>query len=172
MARETGSGRGRRRGTGRSVGRALGLLAVLPAASRAPLYGRLLWDLVRDERTPWSRKALLGGAAGYLLLGRDLIPDDVPVLGSLDDLVVVALAVDLFLDGVDDAVLGERLEALGIDRAAFDVDVARVRRLLPGPIRRAARRLPDALRLAGQALQQSGVGPRLRAWITMEDSIA
>ena len=43
---------------------------------------------------------LLGAAAGYLVLGRDIIPDDVPILGGLDDLVVVVLAVDLFLDGV------------------------------------------------------------------------
>ena len=51
---------------------------------------------------PATRKALLAGAAGYLVLGRDLIPDDIPIIGGLDDLVVVVLAVDLFLDGVPD----------------------------------------------------------------------
>ena len=82
---------------------------------------------------PAARKALLAGAAGYLVLGRDLIPDDIPIIGGLDDLVVVVLAVELFLDGVPDDLLDEKLDELGIDRAAFDRDIAQIRRLTPGP---------------------------------------
>ena len=63
---------------------------------------------------------MLAAAAGYLIVGRDIIPDDVPLLGGLDDLVVVVLAVDLFLDGVPEDLLDEKLDELGIDRAAFD----------------------------------------------------
>jgi uncharacterized membrane protein YkvA (DUF1232 family) len=148
------------------------MLALVPLANRAPLYARLLWNLVRDERTPLTRKALLGGAVGYIILGRDLVPDDLPVLGGLDDLVVAALALDLLIDGIDSEVLAEHLEALDIDRVAFDDDIARLRKVLPGPIRRTARRLPDLLGVAGEALQQSGLGPRLRAWIKQEGSIA
>ena len=62
---------------------------------------------------------LLAGAAGYLVLGRDLIPDDTPIIGGLDDLVVVVLAVELFLDGVPEDLLDEKLEELGIDRDAY-----------------------------------------------------
>src|SRR3954469_22871737 len=85
---------------GPGMRRFLKWLAFLPVASRAPDYTRLIWELIRDERTPASRKALLAGALGYLVLGRDIIPDDIPVLGGLDDLVVVVLAVDLFLEGI------------------------------------------------------------------------
>jgi hypothetical protein len=113
----------------------LGMLALIPLANRAPTYARLLWGLVRDERTPAARKAMLGGALGYIVLGRDIVPDE-------------------------------------IDRAAFDGDIARLRRILPGPIRRVVRRLPGMIGAAGQALQHSGLGPRLRAWITKEGSIA
>jgi len=148
------------------------MLAFLPLASRAPLYARLIWGLVLDDRTPAARKAMLAGALGYIVLGRDLVPDDVPLLGGLDDLVVVAVALDVFLDGIDDGVLDERLAALSIDRAAFDADVARIRRLLPGPVRRTIRRLPDLIGAGAQTLQHSGLGPRLRAWITKEGSIA
>jgi uncharacterized membrane protein YkvA (DUF1232 family) len=148
------------------------MLALVPLANRAPLYARLFWALVRDERTPLARKALLGGAAGYIVLGRDLVPDNVPILGGLDDLVVAVLALDLFIDGVDAEVLAEHLEALEIDRAAFDDDIARLRKVLPGPIRRTARRLPELIGAAGEALQQSGLGPRLRAWIKQEGSSA
>jgi uncharacterized membrane protein YkvA (DUF1232 family) len=152
--------------------RLLGWAALLPLASRAPLYGRLLWDLVRDERIPLARKSALAAAAGYLLVGRDLLPDDLPILGGIDDLVVIVLAVDLFLDGVPEAVLSERLDALGVDRGAFDADVARIRRFTPARFRRMIRRLPAAISLAGDTLARTGLGPKVRAWITKEGSIA
>jgi len=169
-ARET---RGRRgRSTGGAIRRALGLLAFLPLASRIPTYGRLIWALVLDDRIPASRKAVLGGALGYLLLGRDLVPDDIPIVGGLDDVVVVALAVDLFLDGVPTVILAEKLEALGIERAAYEDDIASIRRLMPGPIRRLIRRLPAAFGAVADTMQRSGLGPRIRSWISREASIA
>jgi uncharacterized membrane protein YkvA (DUF1232 family) len=154
-----------------ALNRAIGLLAFLPLASRAPQYARLMLALVVDERTPAPRKALLAGAAGYLLLGRDIIPDEIPILGGLDDLVVVVLAVDLFLDGVPEQVLHEKLLELGIDRSAYEQDIARIRRLTPGPLRKTIRRIPALIAQAGNAVEQSGVGPRVRGWINTEDSI-
>jgi uncharacterized membrane protein YkvA (DUF1232 family) len=169
---ETRKGRRSKRSAGGAVRRALGLLAFLPIASRVPLYARLIWVLALDERMPAGRKALLGGAAGYLVLGRDLIPDEVPLLGGLDDLVVVALAVDLFLDGVPEELLEEKLKELAIDRYAFERDVAQIRRLTPGPVRRTIRRIPEALGMVGGAVEHSGVGPRVRSWINKEETLA
>ena len=164
-----GNQKGRRSST---LGRALGLMAFMPLASRAPLYARLMLALLVDERTPAARKARLAGAAGYLLVGRDLIPDDIPILGGLDDLVVVVLAVDLFLDGVPEDLLDEKLAELEIDRVAFDQDVARIRRMTPGPVRKAVGRIPEMLGHASAAFQQSGVGPRVRDWINKEERSA
>lgn len=161
-----------RRTSRRGLRRAIGLLAFLPVASRAPAYTRLLWALVRDERTPNARKALLAAALGYLVVGRDIVPDDVPILGGLDDLVVVVLAVDLFLDGVPIDILHEHLDELGIERAEFDRDIAQVRRLMPMPVRRLVRRIPGAIAAAGRSLESSGVAPRLREWINREVSPA
>src|SRR3954451_1373837 len=163
-----------RRGRDRLIGlrRLLGLAAVLPLASRAPMYARLFWELVRDDRTPVGRKALLGAALGYLALGRDLVADDVPIIGGIDDVVVVILAVDLFLDGVPSEVLDEKLAELGIDERAFHADVARIRRFTPGPLRRIIRRAPAAIAAAGQQWQKAGIGPKVRGWINREDSIA
>src|SRR5450432_1549651 len=73
MARAKGNARGG--GSGRALGRVLSMTAFLPVASREPMYARLIWALLRDERTPMGRKVLLGGALGYLILPADLIPD-------------------------------------------------------------------------------------------------
>jgi uncharacterized membrane protein YkvA (DUF1232 family) len=47
----------------------------------------------RDPRTPWYAKALAVLVAGYALSPIDLIPDFVPVLGYLDDVVIVSLGI-------------------------------------------------------------------------------
>jgi uncharacterized membrane protein YkvA (DUF1232 family) len=154
------------------IGRALSLVAFLPIASRVPIYTRLIASLVMDERMPVNRKALLAGAAGYLVLGRDLIPDSVPIIGGLDDLVVIVLAAELFLEGVPEDLLDEKLAELGIDRVEFDRDIAQIRRLTPGPVRRTIRRVPDLVGGIGGAIKQSGLAPRMRAWINREDRSA
>ncbi len=48
-----------------------------------------LWLAARDPRTPWYAKALAGLVAAYALSPIDLIPDFIPVIGYLDDLVLV-----------------------------------------------------------------------------------
>ncbi len=153
------------------VGRFVSLLAFLPVASRVPDYARLIGALVLDERMPNDRKVLLGAAAGYIAIGRDLIPDSIPFIGGLDDFVVVVLAVDLFLDGVPPDLLQEKLRDLDIERLAFERDVAQIRRLTPGPVRRTIRRIPAFMSAAGNAIDRSGVVPRVRAWITREDPV-
>src|SRR5258708_1446789 len=47
----------------------------------------------RDPRVPWYAKALALGVAGYALSPLDLIPDFIPVVGHLDDLIIVPLGI-------------------------------------------------------------------------------
>jgi uncharacterized membrane protein YkvA (DUF1232 family) len=156
----------RRRRRKGSLLRALRWLAFVPVASRVPTYARLVWALALDARIPATRKAILVGAAGYVLVGRDLIPDDIPLLGGIDDLAVVVLAVEIFFDGIPNEILEEKIEELDIDLEAFRRDMEQVRRLTPAPVRRIVRRLPDALDAAGRLVNQTRIGPRVRSWIT------
>ena len=174
MAKEARVARDRRRRrTGRGgLARLINLAAFLPVAGRAPDYARLVWALVRDERIPPARKALLAAAAGYLVVGKDIVPDELPLLGGLDDVVIVVLAVDLFLDGVPRELLHEKCVELGIDERAFEEDLVRIRKLMPGPVRRVVRRLPGAIATAGDAVRRSGIAPRIRGWIDKEESFA
>lgn len=54
-----------------------------------------LWLAARDPRAPWTAKVLAGAVAAYALSPIDLIPDFIPVLGYLDDLVLVPLGIAL-----------------------------------------------------------------------------
>lgn len=54
-----------------------------------------LWLAARDPRTPWYAKALSMGVAAYALSPIDLIPDFIPVLGYLDDAILVPLGIML-----------------------------------------------------------------------------
>src|SRR5262245_8136371 len=163
--------RGSRRGRRPGIRRLIAVGAFLPLAGRAPLYARLMWSLFADSRTPASRKAMLAGALGYVVVGRDLVPDSMPILGQLDDLVVVALATELFLDGLDEALLAEKLAEVGIPRAAYEEDVARIRRLMPGPLRRFVRRIPGAIRFVADTVSRSGLESKLRSRMGREGSV-
>jgi uncharacterized membrane protein YkvA (DUF1232 family) len=51
----------------------------------------------RDPRVPWYAKAFMGLVLAYAFSPIDLIPDFIPVLGYLDDLIIVPLGIALAL---------------------------------------------------------------------------
>ena len=53
--------------------------------------------VLKHPKTPWLAKLFLGLAIAYLLLPFDLIPDFIPVLGQLDDIIIIPVLVYLAL---------------------------------------------------------------------------
>ncbi|GAB3166392.1 YkvA family protein [Telluribacter humicola] len=60
-----------------------------------------------DSRTPLIAKLVIGLTVGYLLSPIDLIPDFIPVIGLLDDLVIVPLLILLSIKLIPPVVLNE-----------------------------------------------------------------
>src|SRR6266480_6223858 len=64
----------------------------------------------RDPRVPWHAKALAVAVAGYALSPIDLIPDFIPVLGYLDDLIIVPFGILLVVRLIPSEIMAEHRE--------------------------------------------------------------
>jgi uncharacterized membrane protein YkvA (DUF1232 family) len=76
-----------------------------------------LWIAARDPRVPWYAKAAAGAAVAYALSPIDLIPDFMPVLGYLDDIIIVPLGILLVVRLIPAELMAEfRAEASAAGR--------------------------------------------------------
>ena len=66
-----------------------------------------LYLAYRDPRVPWYAKAFVALVVGYAFSPIDLIPDPIPVLGYLDDLVLIPLGVVLVMRMIPSSVMTE-----------------------------------------------------------------
>jgi len=88
-----------------------------------------LYLAARDPRVPWYTKALALCVVGYALSPIDLIPDFIPIIGYLDDLIIVPLGIALVLRLTPYYVLAESRE-----RAQEAMDRGVLSRSLPARI--------------------------------------
>ena len=88
-----------------------------------------LFLAARDPRTPWYAKAMAGLVAAYALSPIDLIPDFVPILGYLDDLIIVPLGIWIVVRLVPASLMREfraeaaRIEAKPVSRIGASIIV-------------------------------------------------
>jgi uncharacterized membrane protein YkvA (DUF1232 family) len=76
-----------------------------------------LYLAARDPRVPWLAKAVAVLVAGYALSPIDLIPDFIPVLGYLDDLIIVPLGIWIAVRLIPlDVMAGHRATAAASER--------------------------------------------------------
>jgi uncharacterized membrane protein YkvA (DUF1232 family) len=95
----------------------VGLILVLIALGRRALarqiatlipdLTRLFAGLMRDPRVPLRAKLVLGASAVYLAMPIDLIPDFVPIAGSLDDAIVAAFALRFVVRATSGEIVAE-----------------------------------------------------------------
>lgn len=72
-----------------------------------------VWIAARSARTPWIARLLAVGVAAYALSPIDLIPDFIPVIGYLDDLILVPLGIALIVRLIPPPLMAEfRAQAL------------------------------------------------------------
>ena len=77
----------------------------------------LVWRILHDDRVPLVAKLLFPGLAAYLATPIDLVPDFIPVLGQLDDVLVAAVVLWLFGRLCPRQVLEEHLAELAEARS-------------------------------------------------------
>jgi uncharacterized membrane protein YkvA (DUF1232 family) len=76
-----------------------------------------LYLAARDPRVPWYAKVVAVCVAAYALSPIDLIPDFIPVLGYLDDVLLVPLGIALAIRLIPPAVLAEHRATAAAGRA-------------------------------------------------------
>ena len=102
----------------------------------APRLVRLIFRLMKDPRVPARPKAMIVMLGVYFASPIDLIPDFLPGVGHLDDLILAALALDQILNRVPEELVKEHWEGdediLEVVRDVLDIASG----LIPERIRR------------------------------------
>ncbi len=70
-----------------------------------PDFFILLTRLATDKRVPAKKKAIVGGIIAYMIMPFDIIPDFIPIIGHIDDLVLVVLGLNMVLNDIDEKIL-------------------------------------------------------------------
>jgi uncharacterized membrane protein YkvA (DUF1232 family) len=70
-----------------------------------PDFFILISRLAMDDRVPAKKKIFAGAIIAYMLMPIDIIPDFIPVIGHLDDLVLVVLGLNMIFNDIDKQIL-------------------------------------------------------------------
>ncbi len=78
-----------------------------------PDFFILVCRMAVDKRVPAKTKLILGGIIAYVMLPLDIIPDFIPILGSVDDLVLVVMGLNMLLNQTNQKVLEDNWSGEG-----------------------------------------------------------
>jgi uncharacterized membrane protein YkvA (DUF1232 family) len=131
---------------------------------KLPTYARTVWGIARDPRTPLPLKALLLAGLAYVVTPVDFIPDIVPIVGQADDLTVLLLVLDLFIQNAPRDVREEHAARARNGTADLDRDLARLRGLLGGRYDQIRDNLPELLERYGELRERNALKTTLDRW--------
>ena len=78
-----------------------------------PDFFILVCRLALDKRVPGKQKLMTGGIIAYVIMPLDIIPDFIPVIGHVDDLVLVVMGLNMILNEIDPKVLADNWSGEG-----------------------------------------------------------
>ncbi len=131
---------------------------------KLPTYARMVWGILRDPRTPIGLKGMLAAALAYVVMPVDLIPDVIPILGQADDLTVLLLVLDLFIQNAPPEVRAEHKARAENGTADLDRDLARLRLLMGDRFDRIRDDLPSLLDRYGRMRDPDELKRALGSW--------
>jgi len=100
---------------------------VVPVLGRIPAYGRLIYALVTDAGLSGADKRALFLALGYQISPVDLIPGFIPIIGALDDLLVMFWGIRTTLEKLPPERAEELLAGVNLTREQIASDTETVR---------------------------------------------
>ena len=131
---------------------------------KLPTYARVVWGIMRDPRTPIGLKGMLAAALAYVIFPVDLIPDAIPILGQADDLTVLLLVLDLFIQNAPPEVREEHMTRARNGTADLDRDLERLRGLMGPRFDRIRDNLPELLDRYGRLRDPEALRGALASW--------
>ena len=88
-------------------------------------------DVITDERIPARNKAVAGAMLTWVLLPFDLVPDYIPLLGMVDDVILLTLLVDYLLNEIPMEVLVDHYPGSAISLLRMRRKTRQIRRYIP-----------------------------------------
>lgn len=131
---------------------------------KLPTYARIVWGLMRDPRTPIGLKGMLAAALAYVVFPVDLVPDAVPILGQADDLTVLLLVLDLFIQNAPPEVRAEHTTRARNGTADLDRDLMKLRAVLGDRFDTVRDNLPELLDRYGRVRDPDELKRALASW--------
>ncbi len=95
---------------------------------RLPKYAKLSWLIIRDPQLSTKHRAALTAALGYSISPIDAVPGIIPVIGQMDDLAVVLIALRWILRSLPEERAGAYLSQSGLDMQTVEADLEMVKR--------------------------------------------
>lgn len=120
-------------------------MATLPvpvqkALSIAPDLAKLGYRLMKDPRVPVKNRAFVAGALAYAVSPVDIVPDVIPIIGQVDDILLLALALNHLFNAAGEAVVKEHwdgtADVLEVVASVLEWGAG----LVPWPVRRFVKR--------------------------------